>query len=330
MKIGNVELKNNIFLAPMAGVTDKIFRSLCREQGCGLAYSEMISAKGILHNNTNTKIMLPDEDERPAVVQLFGSEPEIIAEAIRCLSDYSIDIFDINMGCPAPKIVKNGEGSALMQQPELIGRIVRAASDAAGKPVTIKIRKGFNSTNANAVDVAKIAEYNGASAVAVHGRTREQYYSGKADWDIIKQVKESVSIPVIGNGDIFSPEKAVDMLDYTGCDAVMMGRAAMGNPWIFSRTLAYMKDGEVIPEPLFDTVLGTALRHFKMLVDFKGEFHAIREIRKHMGWYSRGFAESAAFRTEINKCTSVIQLQKLIEDYVGWLQERYDVKKVCR
>ena len=234
MKIGNVELENNVFLAPMAGVTDLPFRILCKEMGCGLVYSEMVSAKGILYDNKNTTELLEvDPKERPVAVQLFGSDPEILGAMAKKIEEYPIDIIDVNMGCPAPKIVKNGEGSCLMKTPELVGKIVRSLVESQKKPVTIKFRKGFDEEHINAVEIAKIAEANGASAVAVHGRTREQYYSGKADWDIIKEVKAAVQIPVIGNGDIFTPQDAKNLLEHTVCDAIIVGRVSQGNPWFF-------------------------------------------------------------------------------------------------
>ena len=244
MKIGNVVLENNVFLAPMAGVTDLPFRILCKEMGCGLVYSEMVSAKGILYDNKNTTELLEvDPKERPVAVQLFGSDPEILGAMAKKIEDYPIDIIDVNMGCPAPKIVKNGEGSCLMKTPELVGKIVRSLVESQKKPVTIKFRKGFDEEHINAVEIAKIAEANGASAVAVHGRTREQYYSGKADWDIIRQVKEAVKIPVIGNGDVTSAESADAIMRETGCDGVMIGRGAQGNPWIFPPDPALDGDG---------------------------------------------------------------------------------------
>ncbi len=250
MQIGSLKLENNVFLAPMAGITDRPFRTLCHEMGSGLVYSEMVSAKGIYYNNENTKQLLDiGEEEMPAALQLFGSEPEIMGAMGKKIEGINAGIIDINMGCPVPKVVKNGEGSALMKTPELAGRIIKALVEMQKKPVTIKIRKGFDDTCINAVEMAQIAEENGASAVAVHGRTREQYYSGKADWDIIKKVKKAVSIPVIGNGDIFKPQDAADMLEYTGCDAVMIARGAQGNPWIFKRTIAYLENGILLDEP---------------------------------------------------------------------------------
>jgi len=301
MKIGNVETENDVFLAPMAGVTDIVFRKICKEYGCGLVYSEMISAKGIEHNNENTKAMLEiSEYERPAVIQLFGNDPDILAETAGRIEVYA-DIIDINMGCPAPKIVKNGEGSALMKNPALIGKIIKRVSSSVSKPVTIKIRKGFDENSINAVDIAKIAEENGAAAIAIHGRTREQYYSGEADWEIIKEIKSQVKIPVIGNGDVDSPVRAKEMFDYTGCDAIMIGRAAEGNPWIFKRTIHYIKTGELLPKPTAEEKVALAIRHLDMLIKQKGERVAIREMRHHFGKYIKGLPKSAEARFFINK-----------------------------
>jgi nifR3 family TIM-barrel protein len=301
MKIGNVELKNNIFLAPMAGVTDLPFRLLCKEQGCGLVYSEMVSAKAIYFNNKKTNQLLEiHEEEKPVAVQLFGSDPKLIGEMAKKIDNDLIDIFDINMGCPVPKVVNNNEGSALMKNPELVGEIVRHISKAVEKPVTIKIRKGFNEENVNAVDIAQIAEENGAAAVAVHGRTREQYYSGKADWDIIKQVKEAVSIPVIGNGDIFEAVDAKEMLNYTKCDGIMIGRGCQGNPWIFREVIHFLQTGQLMEKPTREEIIETIMRHAKMLIQVKGEYIAIREMRKHVSWYTRGMYNSTRMRKEIN------------------------------
>ena len=314
MKIGNVELENNIFLAPMAGVTDLPFRILCKEMGCGLVYSEMVSAKGILYNNENTKKLLTvEQKERPAAVQLFGSQPEIMAAMAKKIENYDIDIIDVNMGCPAPKIAKNGEGSALTKNPKLVGEIVKAMVTAQKKPVTIKFRKGFDEEHINAVEIAKIAEQNGAAAVAVHGRTREQYYSGKADWDIIKAVKEAVSIPVIGNGDVFTPQDAKNMLEYTKCDAIMIGRAAQGNPWIFQRINHYINTGEMLPEVTTEQKVEKALRHARMLIEYKGEYIGVREMRKHISWYMKGIKGAAELREKINRANSYNEIEQLLQ-----------------
>ena len=317
MKIGNLELENNVFLAPMAGVTDLPFRILCKEMGCGLVYSEMVSAKGILYDNKNTTELLEiDPKERPVAVQLFGSDPEILGAMAKKIEPYPIDIIDVNMGCPAPKIVKNGEGSCLMKTPELVGRIVKSLVESQSKPVTIKFRKGFDDDHINAVEIAKIAEANGASAVAVHGRTREQYYSGKADWDIIKQVKEAVNIPVIGNGDVFTPQDAKNLLEHTGCDAIMVGRGAQGNPWIFKRILHYLKTGELLPEPTAVERVEKALRHAEMLIDYKGEYIGVREMRKHMAWYMKGMPGAAELRGKLNYAENMAELESLLRGYL--------------
>lgn len=314
MKIGNVVLENNIFLAPMAGVTDLPFRILCKEMGCGLVYSEMVSAKGILHQNENTKKLLTvEQEERPAAVQLFGADPEVMSSMAKKIEHYPIDILDVNMGCPAPKIVKNGEGSALTKNPALVGKIVKAMTTAQKKPVTIKIRKGFDDSHINAVEIAKVAQENGAAAVAVHGRTREQYYSGKADWDIIKAVKEAVEIPVIGNGDVFTPQDAKALLEYTGCDAIMIGRGAQGNPWIFQRVCHYINTGELLPEPTAEQKVEKALRHARMLIAYKGEYIGIREMRKHISWYIKGIKGASQLRGKINTADSYEQMEALLQ-----------------
>ena len=317
MKIGNLELENNVFLAPIAGVTDLPFRILCKEMGCGLVYSEMVSAKGILYDNKNTTELLEiDPKERPVAVQLFGSDPEILGAMAKKIEQYPIDIIDVNMGCPAPKIVKNGEGSCLMKTPELVGKIVKSLVESQSKPVTIKFRKGFDDDHVNAVEIAKIAEANGASAVAVHGRTREQYYSGKADWDIIKQVKEAVNIPVIGNGDVFTPQDAKNLLEHTGCDAIMVGRGAQGNPWIFKRILHYLQTGELLPEPTAEERVEKALRHAQMLIDYKGEYIGVREMRKHMAWYMKGMPGAAELRGKLNYAENRAELEALLRGYL--------------
>jgi nifR3 family TIM-barrel protein len=314
MKIGNIELENNVFLAPMAGVTDKVFRVLCRQMGCGLVYSEMVSAKGILHNNRNTQKLLEiAPEEMPAAVQLFGSDPVIMGKmAAKLDENKDIALFDINMGCPAPKIVKNGEGSALLQNPNLIGEIVKAVSQSTSKPVTVKMRKSFDGKENTCIKAAIKAAENGAAAVTIHGRTREQYYSGTADWDIIKAVKSELDIPVIGNGDIVSPESAKAMLDYTGCDAIMIGRAAEGNSWIFKRVVKYLETGELLPEPTIAERLAMARRHLDMLVEFKGEHTGVCEMRKHLGWYIKGMPHSAEMRVVINTAASKEKMHEVI------------------
>ena len=314
MKIGNVELKNAIALAPMAGVTDLPFRLLCKEQGCGLMYTEMVSAKALLYKNRNTKPLLETRpEEEPVAVQLFGSDPEIMSEMALQLEEGPYAIIDVNMGCPVPKIVNNGEGSALMKDPKLAEQILTAMVKKLHKPVTVKFRKGFNDSNINAVEFAKMAESCGVAAVAVHGRTREQYYSGKADWDIIRQVKEAVKIPVIGNGDVTSPEAARQLVEMTGCDGIMIGRGAQGNPWIFRQILHWMETGEEEPKPDLEEVKAMILRHARMLVEYKGAYTGIREMRKHVAWYTAGYPNSAKLRARVNEIESLEALEHLIQ-----------------
>lgn len=315
-QIGNVKLEGNLLLGPMAGVTDLPFRLLCKEQGADLVYTEMVSAKGVQFNNKNTEQLLQiAEEERPAALQLFGADPDILRDTARRLEHRNFDILDINMGCPVPKVVNNGEGSALMKTPKLIGEIVRKVSSGYSKPVTVKIRKGFHEDSINAVEVAKIAEDNGAAAIAVHARTREQFYSGKADWEVIRQVKEAVSVPVIGSGDVFTPQDAKAMIEQTGCDAIMMARGTRGNPWLFAQIKAYLQSGILLPKPDFDEVRNMILRHAGMLVDYKGEIIAIREMRKHVAWYTTGFPGSAKLRNHVNEIESLEDLENMLKNY---------------
>lgn len=313
LKIGNVQLQNSYILGPMAGVTDLPFRLLCKEQGAGLACMEMVSAKGILYNNKNTESLLEiHPDEMPASLQLFGSDPKIVSEMAKKIEDRPFAILDINMGCPVPKVVRNGEGSALMKNPKLVYELVSAVVKAIEKPVTVKIRKGFDEEHVNAVEIAKIIEEAGASAIAVHGRTREQYYSGKADWEIIRAVKEAVSIPVIGNGDVTSGERAIAIREQTGCDGVMIARGAQGNPWIFSELTAYEKTGTLPARPSIEEIKKTMLRHAALQLEYKGEYLGIREMRKHVAWYVKGLHGAARLRDAINKVETYEELENIL------------------
>ncbi|MCR5251947.1 MAG: tRNA dihydrouridine synthase DusB [Lachnospiraceae bacterium] len=314
MKIGNVTIEKPVILAPMAGVTDLPFRILCKRMGAGLLCMEMVSAKAIHYRNKNTEaLMAIDERERPVSLQLFGSEPELMAEVAKSIEDRPFDILDINMGCPVPKVVNNGEGSALMKDPELAARIVKAVSSAIKKPVTVKIRKGFDEAHVNAVELAKRLEDAGAAAVAVHGRTREQYYSGKADWDIIRRVREAVSIPVIANGDIDSPAAAVACMEQTGCEALMIGRGSQGNPWIFRDILSYLENGSFPPRPDAQEVCAMIREHAALQLAVKGEYIGIREMRKHTAWYITGFPRAALLRKQACELESMEDLEKLLE-----------------
>ena len=319
LQIGNVKLENNLVLGPMAGVTDLPFRLLCKEQGAGLLCMEMVSAKGILYNNKNTEQLLTiDEAEHPVSLQLFGSDPEIMSEMAKRIEERPFDILDINMGCPVPKVVNNGDGSALMKNPLLAGKVIEKTVHAIKKPVTVKIRKGFDDAHVNAVEMAKIAEESGAAAIAVHGRTREQYYSGKADWNIIRQVKEAVKIPVIGNGDILTAEDAIRMGEETGCDGFMIARGAQGNPWIFKQILHYFETGEHLPKPSREEMVAMILRHAKMQLDFKGDYTGIREIRKHAAWYTSGYKHAARLRSAINEVESLEELEELLNRFLAY------------
>ncbi len=313
LKIGNIELENRYILGPMAGVTDLPFRLLCKEQGAGLLCMEMVSAKAIYYNNRNTESLLEiHPDETPVSLQLFGSDPKIMSEMAKRIEERPFAILDVNMGCPVPKVVRNGEGSALMKEPKLVYEIVSALVKAIDKPVTVKIRKGFDDDHVNAVEIAKIVEEAGAAAVAVHGRTREQYYSGKVDWDIIRQVKEAVSIPVIGNGDVTSPQKADVLVRQTGCDGIMIARGAEGNPWIFSEMIHWEETGELPSRPDKDEIREMMLKHARLQLKYKGEFCGIREMRKHVAWYTKGLKGAARLREKVNAVESLEELENLL------------------
>lgn len=316
MKFRDFEVENEVFLAPMAGVTDLPFRLICKELGCGLLYTEMTNAKALCYDDKNTKKMLNIlDEEHPVAVQIFGSEPEFMGKATQILNDYPNEILDINMGCPAPKVVKNGDGSALMRNPKLAGQVLDQVVKNSKKPVTLKIRKGWDDNSVNALEIAKIAEDCGICAITIHGRTREQYYSGQADWDIIGEVKSQISIPVIGNGDVTSVEDAIRIKDHTGCDAIMIGRGAQGNPWIFKRIDHYMKTGQLLDPPSKDEKIDIAIKHMDLAIKEHGEYVAVREMRKHIGWYLKGMKHSARFRDQINHMVTAKEVIDTLNQY---------------
>ena len=320
MKIGNVVIDNPVVLAPMAGVTDLPYRQIVKRMGCGLLYTEMISCKGLIYGNEATADLMEFTDfERPIAIQLFGSEPEVMAEAAKLVQNkMKPDFIDINMGCPTPKIVNNGDGSALMKNPGLAGAIVAALVEAVDIPITVKIRKGWDDNHVNAEEFAEILVKNGAAAVAVHGRTREQFYSGQADWQIIKAVKEAVPVPVIGNGDIFSPEDAARMLTETGCDAVMVGRGAQGNPWLFRQISHYLKTGQLTPPQTPQERIDLAIEHFHSEIEYKGS-RGIAEMRKHLAWYLKGLPKCAKVKEQLFRLEDATQVIATLQEYLNQL-----------
>lgn len=319
MKIGDIKLDNNVFLAPMAGITDLAFRILCSEMGAGLVFSEMISSKGIYYKDESTnRLLKTDPRERPVAIQIFGSDPEIMGYVV---SNYlnkrnDIDIIDINMGCPAPKIVKNGDGSALMKNPTLARQVIRAVVKASIKPITLKIRMGWDHNYINGIDIAKIGEEEGVSAITIHGRTRDMFYSGEADWDFIKKVKESISIPVIGNGDIFEPEDGIKMFQYTNCDGIAIGRGSQGNPWIFKRILSLM-EGKEDSEPTVYEKINTCIKHLELICNIKGERVGVMEMRKHVSWYLKGLKNANKTKNKINNIGNKQEMKDVLEDFLS-------------
>ncbi|GKX68740.1 tRNA dihydrouridine synthase DusB [Inconstantimicrobium mannanitabidum] len=328
MKIANLEFENNVFLAPMAGVTDISFRGLCKEMGCGLVYTEMVSAKALYYESQNTKeLMRVADEEKPVAIQMFGNDPKIMAYVTEKYFNENDNfcIVDINMGCPAPKIVKNGEGSALMKSPWLAYDIVSAVKKVSNKPVTVKFRKGFTADTVNAVEFAKIMEDAGADVIAVHGRTREQMYEGKADWDIIGEVKNKVKIPVIGNGDVFTPEDALSLKQLTNCDGIMVARGSMGNPWIFKQILQKISGEEVIYPEAWEKI-DMAIRHYELSLKYDGEHKAVREMRKHAAWYIKGLKNCTDIKEEINKQNDSEEVRKILLDYKNYLKNNFESK----
>ena len=322
MKIGDIIIDPPVLMAPMAGVTDYPYRQILREMECELLFTEMVSAKGLTYGNKRTEELIDFSDEGYTGVQLFGVEPDTMAEAASIVErKYQPDVIDINMGCPAPKITKNGSGSALMKDPEIAGKVTKAVVEAVQIPVTVKMRKGWDNERINAVQISKLAEENGAKAVTVHGRTREDYYSGEADWDIFKQVKETVDIPFIGNGDIFGPRDAAEMIENTGCDGVMIARGAQGNPWLLKRTIKYLESGELSSEPDSDQIINMALKHLRLAIDYYGEKVAVPRMRKHLAWYIKGLPYASNIREKVNKLNTYSEIENLCNKYQSQLEE---------